>query len=146
MRVVRQPCPVLGIEPRRILCQRCLDGHRPVTGEHAATQEAVATTVGRKLIIAVQVAVADALAKPRHDALGLAQLNDPLNLDARTQPKIDTGNDAKQSVSANRQAKQFCVLVSRTAARLAAWEQEIEALDLLNDRLERQSATVGVAR
>src|SRR5688572_10214339 len=146
MRVERQPCPILGFESRWVIGQRRVRWHRLVAREHAATEKAVASGVGRELVIAVQIPVTNALFESIDDACCFTQLHDAPDFDTRTQPQLDSRDDAEQAVAADRQAKETWIGTTRARAQLTVRTEQVERLHLLDDGLQRQSTSVRVAR
>src|SRR5215831_8491400 len=106
-----------------MLGQRCIRRYRLVTGEDAAPEKALALRCSRKLIVAVQIAVANALLELLGDGRRLSDHDDAPNLDARPKPELDPRDDAKQSVPPNRQTKQLRVLAPRTGPHFAVRAQ-----------------------
>ena len=68
------------------------------------------------------------------------------NLDARPQPELHAGDDPEKTVAADRQPEELRVLVARAGADLAGVVEDVERLHLIDDGLERQAASVRVAR
>src|SRR6186997_459364 len=129
-----------------MLGQRRVRSDRLVTREHTATEKAVAGRIGRKLVVAVEVSVADTLLEPIDDARCFTELHHAPDLDARTQPQFDPGDDPEQSVAADRQPEQVWMRVPRACAQLTVWPQQVERVDLLDDRFQIQSTSVRIAR
>ena len=69
-----------------------------------------------------------------------------LTLTRGTQPQFDARDDAEQSVAANRQPEQVGMRVARAGAQLTVRPEQVERIDLLDDGLQVQSASVRIAR
>src|SRR5207247_130103 len=108
-------------------------------------QEALVIRVCCELVIAIQVAVADALFESIDDRRRLRKLDDAADLYARPQLELDARDQTEQTVSADGQAKQVLVLCAGAGADLAIGSNQIEGLHLIDDRLQVQPASVRIA-
>ena len=145
MRVKREAGPILGVEARRIGCERRIRRYGPVTSKHALTQEAVTTGIRGKLEIAVQVAGADPFLETIRNVGDVGQHDDSLNLDSRPQFQANSGDDAEQPVAPDSETEEVGVLLPRARANLTQMVDQLKRLHLLDDRFQCQPAAMSVA-
>src|SRR5439155_26440759 len=72
--------------------------------------------------------------------------DDALDLASRCQSKRDGGDEAEQAVAADGQAEELAIFTATAYAHVAVGIDEGERLHVLDDRLEREPASVHVRR
>src|SRR5204862_7855129 len=125
------------------------DGHaagldRSVAGEDAAAQEVGRRFVDRVLEVAVQVARGDALGKGERQAVDRAHLDYALEQAPRHEAQGDRVNDAEKTVAADRQAEELRVLAAAAIKKPPARVEQLDRLDIADDRRQRQAAPVRI--
>jgi len=81
-----------------------------------------------------------------HDLFRLTQLDDAPDFDAWAKFQFDTRDESEEPVAADRQFEKIRMRTARARAQLTVRVEQIERLNLLDDGLQRQGATMRVAR
>src|SRR5262249_54361779 len=119
-------------------------GQLPIAGEHPLAQVSIRAGVGRKLPIAVEITFADAVHEARHQIVDVDDAYDALELDALLQSETHAADHPEQPIAADRQAKEFVILVSAAMRNAAVTVHQRERFDVADDWLEREPAAVNV--
>ena len=107
-------------------------------------KEIIRFSIDRKLKVAVEVTLRNALFETGHQIVGLRDLDDALQFAARNQAKRQRGNDAEQPVSARYQAEQLGVLLPVATNQLSPVIDKGERLYITNKRFHLKSAAMSV--
>ena len=98
------------MKSRRVLGERRRVVDWPIAREDTAAEEAVGRAVGRELVVAVEVTVADPLIEAVDDGAGVGERDDSLHFDAWPKPQLNVRNQPEQPVSANCQPEEVRML------------------------------------
>src|SRR5437867_1250080 len=130
------------MKPRRVHRERGRRINRAVTREDPTPEKAFTAAVGRELEVSVQVPIRDSLLEGLYDVFCVSNLDYSLNLSSLPQPQPHRRHDPEQTVAANHEPKQLWVLVAAASHDRAGMIRQSERLNLVDDRLELQTAPV----
>ena len=109
-------------------------------------REAIGHRLDRVLAIAVQKTFLHAFLDPGHQIADFDQFDHALDLLPRHESQPHFDDDAEQPVAADHQAEQLAVLGSAACVQIAFGVDQFERLDVADNRLEAQAASMGVRR
>src|SRR6185369_1401100 len=96
------------------------------------------------LIIAVEIPVADSFFERVRDIVELGKLDHAAHFDPRSEPQTHGRYYAEESVTTDRQTEQLRIARAVAADNLAIGVHQLERLDIVDDRLQVQAATVHI--
>jgi hypothetical protein len=102
--------------------------------------------VDRELAVAVEEAVRDSVVESTDQFGDVADLDHALERSTRREPERHRVDHAEEAVAADREPKQLGVLLTAARPDVAVAVNERERLHVLDNRLEREAASVHVRR
>ncbi|MEZ6065616.1 MAG: hypothetical protein R3B90_07860 [Planctomycetaceae bacterium] len=109
-------------------------------------QFGIALQVDGVLAVSEYETFSDALVAEREQVAHGKQPHMPLDLVAAGEPQRHTDDDAEQSIAADSQREEFGVLGPAAGQDVASGVDEVERLDIPNERGSRQAAAVHICR
>src|SRR5918992_3682652 len=119
-------------------------GDRAIARENAAAEEVLGGWINRKLEVPVEIAGGNPLGEEAIEVVGSGELDDPLELPPRRQPKRDGVDSAEEAVAADDEAKELRVFLTAAREHRSVRGHESQRLDVSADRPQRKPAPVGI--